>query len=560
MLGLVSRRWVIQALIACACMLAALARAQATQPAESHAGGADEAPIVVFNRTVATLRASFLGTPPVDRARRTTRVVTGLLEREGPGIVTVHPVPQGNALMIDGALALLLTPGDADALSGETLDQATQASVRALEQVIAETREGRDRGRLLGAAARSGLATALVMLAAWLTWRARQFLIVRIAGLLTAATASAEVAGAPIFESARLRAVARVLVRGTSWFVLAILAYHWLVFVMTQFPRTRAWGERLGGFLLDIVSRIGGGVLHALPNLVIAIVILLIARGLIAAFQPVFDRAARARGGRGWLEPELVKPTRRIFAVIVWLFAIAMAYPFLPGSDSGAFKGISVLVGLMVTLGGSGLVGQTISGLILMYSRTLRVGEYVRINDQEGTVTELGSFTMKIRTGLGEEITLPNTLVLGSVTKNYSRAVQGLGYIVDTVVTIGYDTPWRQVEALLLAAAERTSGIRREPRPVVMQAALEDFYVKYVLLVSLEQQDRKAAVLTQLHANIQDEFNEHGVQIMSPHYLGDPASAKIVSASDPYAAPARPAGAEKLGSTGSRDSARSSSG
>jgi small-conductance mechanosensitive channel len=549
---LVSRCWVIQALIACACMLATLAQPQATQPAQSHAGSTDEAPIVVFNRTVAVFRGSFLGTPPVDRARRTTRVVTGLLEREGPGIVTVQPVPQGNVLMIDGALALLLTPGDADALSGETLDQATQASVRALQQVIAETREARDRGRLLRAAARSGLATALVMLAAWLTWRARQFLIVRITGLLTAATASAQVAGAPMFELPRLRAVARLLVRGTSWFVLAILAYHWLVFVMTQFPRTRAWGERLGGFLLEIVSRIGGGVLRALPDLVIVIVILLIARFLVAAFQPVFDRAERARGGGGWLEPELVKPTRRIFAVTVWLFALAMAYPSLPGSDSEAFKGISVLVGLMITLGGSSLVGQAVSGLVLLYSRTLHVGEYVRINDQEGTVTELGSFTMKIRTGLGEEITLPNALVIGSVTKNYSRAVQGRGYIVDTIVTIGYGTPWRQVEAMLVEAARRTPGVLSSPPAAVFQTALSDFYVEYRLVCQAvpEQPRPRAELLHMLHANVLDVFNEHGVQIMSPHYLGDPASAKIVSASDPYAAPQRRAGAEKSVSRG----------
>jgi small-conductance mechanosensitive channel len=227
--------------------------------------------------------------------------------------------------------------------------------------------------------------------------------------------------------------------------------------------------------------------------------------------------------------------------VAVILFALVMAYPYLPGSDSEAFKGMSVLVGLMVTVGGSSLFGQAASGLVLMYSRTLRVGEYVRIDNHEGTVTKLGSFTTRIRTGLGEELTLPNSLVLSTVTKNYSRTVSGPGYVVDTAVTIGYDTPWRQVEAMLLEAARRTPGVLSTPAPRVFQTALTDFYPEYRLVCQASPVDPRprAEVLSTLHAHIQDVFNEHGVQIMSPHYLGDPDSAKVVPREDWYRAPAR---------------------
>jgi len=207
-----------------------------------------------------------------------------------------------------------------------------------------------------------------------------------------------------------------------------------------------------------------------------------------------------------------------------------MAYPYLPGSDSDAFKGVSVLVGIMITLGGSNLIGQGASGLILMYSRTLRVGEYVRVSDQEGTVTEMGAFTTKIRTGLGEEVTIPNAVVLGTTTKNYSRAVKGHGYVLDTTVTIGYDTPWRQVQSLLLAAASRTEGVLPDPEPRVFQTALSDFYVEYRLVTQAvpELPRPRAEVLSALHANVLDVFNEAGVQIMSPHYLADPAEPKVV--------------------------------
>ncbi len=175
-----------------------------------------------------------------------------------------------------------------------------------------------------------------------------------------------------------------------------------------------------------------------------------------------------------------------------------------------------------------------------MYTRTYRPGEFVRIADHEGTIVEMGMFTTRLRTGLGEELTLPNSLVLGAVTKNYSRVVKGEGFVVDATVTIGYDVPWRQVHAMLVEAARRTVGVVPEPAPHVFQTALSDFYVEYRLVcqgVPTEPRPR-AQVLSDLHANIQDVFNEHGVQIMSPHYLGDPAENKVVPKEKWYEAPA----------------------
>jgi small-conductance mechanosensitive channel len=217
-----------------------------------------------------------------------------------------------------------------------------------------------------------------------------------------------------------------------------------------------------------------------------------------------------------------------------------MAYPYLPGAQTAAFKGLSVLVGLMISMGGSSLVGQAASGLILMFTRTLRPGEYVSISDKEGTVVELGIFNTRIRNGMGEELTLPNSLILGTVTKNYSRTVQGHGFVLSTTVTIGYDTPWRQVHAMLTEAARRTAGVLTDPLPRVFQTALSDYYPEYRLVCQAVSSTplSRAEVLTSVHANIQDVFNEYGVQIMSPHYMGDPSLAKIVPEKEWYAAPA----------------------
>jgi small-conductance mechanosensitive channel len=213
-----------------------------------------------------------------------------------------------------------------------------------------------------------------------------------------------------------------------------------------------------------------------------------------------------------------------------------------PRADTDAFKGLSVLLGLMVSVGASGIVGQAASGLILMYTRTYRPGEYIRVGDNEGTVVALGMFTTRVRTGMGEELTMPNSMVLATVTRNFSRTVKGAGFIVDAAVTIGYDAPWRQVHAMLIGAARRTAGILSDPPPRVFQTALSDFYVEYRLVCQAIPTEPlpRAEIVSNLNANIQDVFNEHGVQIMSPHYLGDPQQSKVVPKAHWYMPPAQP--------------------
>jgi small-conductance mechanosensitive channel len=177
---------------------------------------------------------------------------------------------------------------------------------------------------------------------------------------------------------------------------------------------------------------------------------------------------------------------------------------------------------------------------MVTYSRALRVGDFVKIGDVEGTVIHLGVLSTRIMTVRREEVTVPNAVVASQTTTDYSRLGDVHGVFTETSVTIGFDTPWRQVQALLLMAAERTPGLRHDPKPVVLQEALGDFYVKYNLWVCLERQETRPLVLNTLHAHIQDLFNEHGVQIMSPHYMFDPAAPKIVARPDWFAAPARP--------------------
>jgi len=528
-----------------ALLLTLSSSAFADAPAAS-AGGEQlpvEAPVVVFNRTVAVLRAPLFGIAAPERARHSNARLEELFSRPGQMKVSVTSTEVANAILVNGSLGLLLVPGDADALEGETLEHATQAARAALERVAAETREARDRDRLWHALAASGIATLLLLALLLVVLRTRAWTVRHLTQLLEGSTHGLTAAGVRLLHPSRLFAVSRLLVRTGALLVMMIGVYRWSSFVLNQFPYTRVWSEELDGYLLGVAVHMGGSALRALPDLLVAVLIFFLARGLIALVRPIFDAVEQRRLELSWLDADTAKPTRRIFAMVVWAFAVVMAYPYLPGASSEAFKGVSVLLGLMVTLGGSSLFGQAASGFILLYSRTLRIGEFVRVGEEEGTVSELGVFTTKIATGLGEHLTLPNALVLAAVTRNYSRPVGGHGFMLRTKVTIGYDTPWRQVQGLLIEAARRTPGVTPEPPPQVFQTALSDFYVEYQLVCHAGQTHAKnrAEAIAALHANVLDTFNEYGVQIMSPHYLDDPARAKVVPQSAWHAPPAAPA-------------------
>jgi small-conductance mechanosensitive channel len=252
------------------------------------------------------------------------------------------------------------------------------------------------------------------------------------------------------------------------------------------------------------------------------------------AFKAVEEGRLTVRG----VYPETAQPTRRLIVGLLWLFALVVSYEYIPGSNTDAFKGVSVFVGIIISLGSTGVMNQLMSGMMVTYSRAVRIGDFVRIGDIEGTVVQLGGLSTKLRNPRNEEITIPNAVVASTAATNFSRHADTDGVFVPTTLTINYSVPWRQVQGLLLLAAERTTGIKRTPKPRVLQLALGDFGVQYALMVCLEQPSRRVATLDGLHANIQDAFNEYGVQIMVPAYEGDPGEPKTVPPSQWYPAPA----------------------
>jgi small-conductance mechanosensitive channel len=391
----------------------------------------------VFNRPVFTFRAPLYGAAPPERARRAGARIASLLEDAQGDQVTVETEGTGNAVKIDGRVAFIVTEADVDAAYGETVATATKAAVERLELAIGETREARDGRRMLANAMWAGGATiAYVLLLVAFRFVGR-VVTRRMLMLAEAAVGKVRIGGAELLTRARALHFARQLLRLGFVAIVLLLTYQWVGFVLGRFPFTRAWGERLNEFLVSTAVGMLTAIAESVPELLIAAVIFVIARMASGVLGRFFDGVQSHRINLEWLDADSAQPTRRLAIIAVWVFALAMAYPYIPGSRTEAFKGVSVLLGLMISIGASGIVGQAASGLILMYTKTFRPGEYVRLGDHEGTIVEMGMFTTRIRTGLGEELTVPNSFALGVVSKNYSRTVKGVGFVLDTTVTIG---------------------------------------------------------------------------------------------------------------------------
>ena len=532
------RPWLVGLLLAGSPLTAAAADDRPAAPSAAR----ESMPVKVANRTIVTLRGPIAGYTARERATGAMRRIDEVLHAQADPAIDVQDAEEGRAtrVLLGGRLAFLITPIDIDPQAGETTQIMARESARRLARAVSEWHERRTPRHLAVAAALAAGATVVFAAVLWVLVRGTRLIGRHLSAAAAAHAQRLRVGGVSLLGAAQVLRFTRRLLAAIAWAIGGVLTTAWLTFVLERFPYTRPWGEELGDRLLGLLRQVVEAIAEAIPGVLLVAVIAVLARVFIRALGVFFDRVEQGTVHLAWIDPDTARLTRRIANLIVCVFALAMAYPYLPGASTEAFKGLSVLVGLMVTFGGASVVGQAFSGLILTYTKAFRRGDYVRIGDTEGTVADLGVFATKIRTGMGEEITLPNSGIMSMVTKNYSRAVPGTGYMVDTVVTIGYSTPWRQVEAMLVEAARRTEAISAVPPPMVRQTALADYFVEYRLFAyaPVELPVQRIDVLNRLHANIQDVFNEHGVQIMSPHYMMDPAAPQVVPKDRWYLPPA----------------------
>lgn len=308
------------------------------------------------------------------------------------------------------------------------------------------------------------------------------------------------------------------VIKLARFLVLAWCFVIWLNAVLSFFP----WTFNLSARLFDLIStpaiKFGRGFVANLPNLFALLVIWVIVSFILRTLKHIFTQIGEGKVRIKGFYQDWADTTYGLIRMVVIVFAAVVAFPYIPGSSSPAFKGISIFMGVLVSLGSSSAVGNIFGSLMLTYMRAFAPGDFVEINGMRGTVMARRTFTTRLKTPTNEIISIPNAAVSSNPIINFSRMTKSVGVNIGTAVTIGYDVPWRTVHDLLLKSAEGVPDVMDDPAPTILQLALDDFYVKYKLVISTKNPAGQFRILSNIHQNIQDNFAAAGVEIMSPHY------------------------------------------
>ena len=352
----------------------------------------------------------------------------------------------------------------------------------------------------------------------------------------------------------RLVQFLRSLARFLRYTLTALLLYFYIPLVFSFFPWTRSYGRTLIDYILSPIGAGWTAFVDYLPRLLVVFVIAFFAYLTLRIARVIFRELERGTITWPGFYPEWAMPTHKIAQILIIAFTVVVAFPYLPGSNSPAFKGVSIFLGVLLSLGSSSAVANIVAGVLLTYTRAFHVGDFVQISDTMGIVIEKSLLATQIRTIKNVIVTVPNALVLGSHVINFSNSSQSQPLILHVTVSIGYDSPWRQVHSLLIAAAARTTDILPDPAPFVLQTSLDDFYVSYQINAYTRTPPRMPDIYSELNQNIQDQFNEAGVEIMSPHYssLRDGNTTAMPST---YLPPGYEPDVFRVSSTGSRQAA-----
>lgn len=307
------------------------------------------------------------------------------------------------------------------------------------------------------------------------------------------------------------------LIRFCSFILYIPLFYTYLVNVFLIFPTTKYIAENLLATVYGALASVGMSIVDYLPNIIILIVFFFIAKGVLRVITHFFSGIEAKRIFISGFYPEWADPTQKIVRLFAIVFFIVLAFPYLPGSDSPAFQGLSIFLGVLLSIGSSGAITNIISGIVLTYMRAFTIGDRVKIADTEGDVVEKSLFVTRIRTVKNVGIAIPNAMVLNNHIVNYSNQAKKRGLILNISLTLGYEIPWQKIQELLLNSVEGVEGIDHTLKPFVLQKSLSDFYVEYELNAYTREPEKMGQIYSDLNQQILDQFNTAGIEIASPH-------------------------------------------
>ncbi|CBK43617.1 putative Small-conductance mechanosensitive channel MscS [Nitrospira defluvii] len=479
-----------------------------------------EAPVVYLGESLFTLHQKVGSFTPDQRAEAIQARLKQVARNPFTNFnaIAVADTEHGTDIALEGLVLLTVTDGDAKP-SGQSRQELAREYASKIRTMLFKTQEELSTEQLLTEGALAIAATA-VLIAILLTFHK---IFPKIYGRIElwqgTHIKAIKIQRVEVFSAQTLTKQIMALARGARFALTLVFLYIYLTTVLGLFPWTRQLASTLVHAVVTTVTTIAQTFLSALPDLAAIIVIIMVTRYIIKLIQLVFNGIQRGAITLTGFHRDWADPTFKIVRFLVIAFAAIAIFPYIPGSHSEAFRGVSVFLGVLFSLGSAGAVSNAIAGIILTYMRPFQLGDRVKMADTVGDVTEKTLLVTRIRTIKNVDITIPNSLILGAHIINYSStSLAAPPLILNTSATIGYDVPWRTVHDLLKKAALATRNILSEPEPFVLQTALNDFYVTYELNAYTGAPNQMAVTYSNLHQNIQDVFNEAGVEIMSPHY------------------------------------------
>jgi len=456
-----------------------------------------------------------------------------------PEMLRVESKDEFDSIYAGDRLVVTLVDADAkvEGVKLHTLAYATKMAIG--EAIIRHRAERHPRALLIKLAQALGFALGLALVV-YLLLRFRSWAIHFIESRLQQRMAALENASRSIVRAQQVWRVAEALLLFSVGLLMVIVVALGVSEVLSLFPWMRGLGIALHDALVTPLFGAGRAFMDYLPKLVTLLLIVLLFSFLLKMMRTTFEAVEQGRLQFKGFDPEWTWPTFRLMRFGVLAFAVVMAYPFIPGSQSEAFKGMTILLGVLISIGSSSIISNIVAGYSMTYRRAFSIGDRIRVGDTLGDVTERRLLVTHVMTPKNEEVVIPNSIILSSEIVNYSTMAKQDGVIVSSSVGIGYDAPWRQVESMLLLAASRTEGKKPGSTSFVRQKSLNSFDVTYEVYVFCDKAQQMPVLLTELNRQILDVFNEYGVQIMTPSYESDPDTVKIVPRDQWYAEPAQP--------------------
>jgi len=498
------------------------------------------APVMIDGRVLFRVRG-VTAFPADQRVATIASRIRALAANETTPPTALHLVASEHSTDIVAGDNGIMSVFDADANAeapGLPRQALAQIYLKKIASAVEAYRAERSPEQLARNAVLAGAWTLLLVVAVFILFRSLRWMVVRIERRYHSAIEHIESGTFRLISAGSIWLAIRFTIRFLTLVAALALFYAYLHIVLDFFPWTRGLSANLRALTVAPLLVLANELVAAIPRLLIIFVIIVVARYIIRLARFFFSAIENGAIKFSGFETEWSKPTYNIVRVLIIAFAAMVSYPYIPGSQSAAFKGISIFLGVLFSLGSSSLLSNIIAGYTMAYRRAFHVGDRIQVGEVMGDVAEIGLMVTHLRSIKNEELVVPNSLILNSNVINYTSLARKRSLILHTTVGIGYDTPWRQVEAMLLVAAERTTGLLREPPPFVLQQSLGDYAVTYQLNVYCDKPSEMFRLYTELHRNVLDVFNEYNVQIMTPSYIADPNQPKVVPKGSWFAQPA----------------------